>query len=165
METHALFTEKQRFNQWWIWVLLLIVNGMMIFGFVQQVMLKKPLGDHPTSDGGIIFGTLMCILLLTFFITFRLETKIYKGGIAVRFFPLQLKTRYFAFEDIASMEIRQYRPIMEYGGWGIRGFGSNRALNVSGKIGLQLIFKNGQKLLIGTQRGEELMEILKKINK
>lgn len=160
METHALFTEKQRFNQWWIWVILLSVNAVMIYGLVQQIIFKKPFGDNPASDGGIIFGAFMCSLILAVFLSFRLETRIYKGGIAVRFFPLQLKTRYFAFEDIASMEIRQYKPIMEYGGWGIRGFGSNRALNVRGKVGLQLIFKNGQKLLIGTQKSEELENVL-----
>ena len=58
------------------------------------------------------------------------------------------------------MEIREYKPIMEYGGWGIRGFGSNRALNIKGKIGLQLVFKNGQKLLIGTQKADEIVKIL-----
>lgn len=160
METRALFTEKQRFNQWWIWVILIGINGIMIYGLIQQIVFKKPFGDNPASDSGIIFGAFMCSLILAVFLSFSLETRIYKGGIAVRFFPLQLKTRYFAFDDIASMEIREYKPIMEYGGWGIRGFGSNRALNVRGKIGLQLLFKNGQKLLIGTQKGEELEKIL-----
>jgi hypothetical protein len=160
MNSHALFTEKQRFNQWWIWAILISVNAVMLFGLAQQMVFKKPFGENPASDGGIIFGAFMCSLLLIVFVSFRLETKIYQGGIAVRFFPLQLKTRYFAFEDISSMEIREYKPIMEYGGWGIRGFGSNRALNIKGKIGLQLVFKNGQKLLIGTQKADEIVKIL-----
>ena len=49
---------------------------------------------------------------------------------------------------------------MQYGGWGIRGFKSNRAYNVSGKIGLQLEFKNGDKLLVGTQNGQEMNDVL-----
>ncbi|MDP4798243.1 MAG: hypothetical protein NWR50_05200 [Crocinitomicaceae bacterium] len=160
MNSHALFVEKQRFNQWWIWTILISVNAVMLFGLAQQMVFKKPFGENPASDGGIIFGAFMCSLLLIVFVSFRLETKIYQGGIAVRFFPLQLKTRYFAFEDISSMEIREYKPIMEFGGWGIRGFGSNRALNIKGKIGLQLVFKNGQKLLIGTQKAPEIVKIL-----
>lgn len=160
MNSHALFVEKQRFNQWWIWTILISVNAVMLFGLAQQMVFKKAFGENPASDGGIIFGAFMCSLLLIVFVSFRLETKIYQGGIAVRFFPLQLKTRYFAFEDISSMEIREYKPIMEFGGWGIRGFGSNRALNIKGKIGLQLVFKNGQKLLIGTQKAPEIVKIL-----
>ena len=93
MNSHALFTEKQRFNQWWLWAILISVNAVMLFGLEQQMVFKKPFGENPASDGGIIFGAFMSSLLLIVFVSFRLETKIYQGGIAVRFFPLQLKTR------------------------------------------------------------------------
>jgi hypothetical protein len=56
--------------------------------------------------------------------------------------------------------VRKYKPLLEYGGYGIRGFGNNRALNIAGKTGLQLIFKDGRKLLIGTQKGLEMIEML-----
>jgi hypothetical protein len=51
---------------------------------------------------------------------------------------------------------------MEYGGWGIKyGFGGQGLVyNVSGEIGLQLKFKEGEPLLIGTQKGEEIKQIL-----
>ena len=34
------------------------------------------------------------------------------------------------------------------------------AYNVKGKMGLQLVLKNGKKILIGTQKTEELKQIL-----
>ena len=54
---------------------------------------------------------------------------------------------------------------MEYGGWGLRLglFGNGKAFNVSGDKGLQLEFTDNKKLLIGTNRPEELTETLIKI--
>jgi hypothetical protein len=41
--------------------------------------------------------------------------------------------------------------------WGsLRGFGSNRAYNVKGDQGVQLVLTNGDRVLIGTQRPQEL---------
>jgi hypothetical protein len=42
----------------------------------------------------------------------------------------------------------------------LRYFKNKRAYNVSGDKGLQLILKNGKKLLSGTQKGRELNEFL-----
>jgi hypothetical protein len=55
-------------------------------------------------------------------------------------------------------EARTYRPILEYGGWGIRysPFGQGCAYNVSGNRGVQLELADGQRILIGSQRAEEL---------
>jgi TATA-box binding protein (TBP) (component of TFIID and TFIIIB) len=39
-----------------------------------------------------------------------------------------------------------------------------KAYNVSGNQGVQLFFTNGKKLLIGTQKPEEITAILKQIN-
>jgi hypothetical protein len=57
--------------------------------------------------------------------------------------------------------------IIEYGGWGIRKTfsGKGTAYNVKGKNGLQLVFKNGDRLLIGTQKAEELKETLLTLGK
>ncbi len=112
------------------------------------------------SDSGLIFGTIAISLLSALFFVFRLETNITEEAISVRFFPLHLKFRKYLWSDIETAEVRKYKPLLEYGGYGIRGFGNNRALNIAGKTGLQLIFKDGRKLLIGTQKGLEMIEML-----
>jgi hypothetical protein len=55
--------------------------------------------------------------------------------------------------------------LTEYGGWGLRLglFGKGTAFNVSGDIGLQLEFTDDRKLLIGTNKPDELIETLNKI--
>ena len=107
MNSHALFTEKQRFNQWWIWAILISVNAVMLFGLAQQMVFKKPFGENPASDGGIIFGAFMCSLLLIVFVSFRLETRIYKGGKLIReewHYPESLDLIFRAIEGIRIIQ-------------------------------------------------------------
>jgi hypothetical protein len=61
--------------------------------------------------------------------------------------------------------IRKYNPIKDYGGWGIRwgSFRKGNAYNMSGNMGLQLVFKDGKKLLFGTQRSSELDQIIEQL--
>ena len=58
--------------------------------------------------------------------------------------------------------MRQYSPIGEFGGWGIKyGFGgAGKVYNVSGNQGLQLVYHDGSKLLIGSKRPEEIQKII-----
>jgi hypothetical protein len=52
--------------------------------------------------------------------------------------------------------VRTYRPIRDYGGWGIRYGRNGKAYNVSGNRGVMLEFSHGQKLLIGSQKPGDL---------
>jgi hypothetical protein len=157
---NTLFSESQRFRQWWVWALLIGVEGLMIYGLNQQIFLKKPFGTNPTNDSGIIIGVASITLVLIAFWFIRLNTSIDNQGIHVQFFPFHLKNKSYVWKDIQSLEVRRYRPLLEFGGWGIRGIGKNRALNISGNVGLQIYFKNGKKLLIGTQKGDELRMLI-----
>lgn len=62
--------------------------------------------------------------------------------------------------------VRQYSPLAEYGGWGLRLglFGKGTSYNVSYDKGLQLEFTDNKKLLIGTNKSDELTETFKKLN-
>jgi hypothetical protein len=51
-----------------------------------------------------------------------------------------------------------YSSLRDYGGWGIRYGSKGKAYNVSGSRGVRLELSNGKRLLIGSQRPEELSE-------
>ena len=100
------------------------------------------------------------IIPLLYFI--ELETKITKDTIYVKLFPFHWNYIEIPFSEIKKFEARKYRPIIEYGGWGLRwGFKNGKAYNIKGNMGLQLEFNNGKKLLIGTQKPDELTNALK----
>lgn len=158
MSNEILFTERQRFKQWWIWLILLGVNAVFIFRIFRQIMGLQPIGQNTMSDTGLIVVTTVSILLTILFLNFRLDTLIKKDGIYVRFYPIHLKFNHYAWQSLTKSFIREYSPISEYGGWGLRYglFGKGKAYSVSGNKGLQLELTNNKKLLIGTNKPDEL---------
>ena len=80
------------------------------------------------------------------------------NAVRLRFFPLIRRT--IPLTEIQSCEARTYRPIREYGGWGIRWGFSGMAFNVSGDRGVQLVLAGRKRLLIGSQRADELAAII-----
>lgn len=148
----TLYREKQKFNQWWLWLLLLLTAGMSAFaGYTEYV--------STGSWSGIIGGLIAIFAALVPMALLEMRTTITKEGIVVAFWPFA-KWR-IAREDIAEASVRTYSPLGEYGGWGIRGGASGRAYNVSGNQGLQLRLHNGKKILIGTQQAELLAEFIR----
>ncbi len=165
MEDKTLFSEQQRFKQIWLWILLLGINGFFFFGLIKQLIFGEKLGNRPMSNGGLVITTLLILLISILVISTRLDTVIKTDGMYVRLFPIQWTFRFYSWDKLQQLYVRQYSPIGEYGGWGFRGFRSNRALNISGDKGIQLIMRDGTKLLIGTQKADEVREILRKLGR
>jgi hypothetical protein len=165
LNNEILFTESQRFKQWWLWLILLSFNGLFLFGVFKQVIEKQQFGDNPMSNEGLLTATVLTIIITILFVNYRLDTKIKTDGIYVRFFPFHIKFKHYTWDKLTKSFVRQYSPLTEYGGWGLRLglFGNGKAFNVSGDKGLQLEFTDNKKLLIGTNRPEELTETLIKI--
>ncbi len=158
MEKQPLFYEKQRFNQWWLWLLLAVI-GYFVFEPVYFSITKN---ESLSSDQWVGFIILGLVVLL--FVLVKLETKIQEDGIYVRFFPFILKFRFYPWDSISIAMVRKYSPLMEYGGWGVRWGGNGTAYNIKGNKGLQVKFKNGNALLIGTQKPEEMQRVLDGLN-
>jgi hypothetical protein len=168
--SRILFTEEQRMNILWvnllmgvIWVGILVFFG---FAFYTQFSLGKPFGDKPVSDIGMISIFLVIFLQmagLTILLYFsRLITEVRENGIFYRYPPFIAKYKQIDPAQIGEYGVRQYKPIKEFGGWGIK-TGSRkygRGYTISGDTGLQLVFKDGKKVLIGTQRPEALKKAM-----
>lgn len=155
------FTETQRFRQWWLWVLMVVSVLPIPAMWVVEYGEGKEL-DH----WELIAVSVVPLLVLLLFFVMKLTTRIDSTGIHYRFFPFHFKERTIAWDDIDNAHVRKYKPIGEYGGWGLRyGFKYGRAINVSGDMGLQLVLKNGKKVLIGTQKTREVDAVLRDLGK
>lgn len=161
---NVLFSETQRFRQWWIWVLMFIPFAVVFWLIYCAINVPDDRGLPPFEMGLIIVVSILAVLL---FYIIRMDTYITEKGIGVRFYPFHLKFRFYIWSDIDQYFIRKYSPIGEYGGWGIRwGFGGRgRAFNVSGNQGLQLVFRDGKKLLIGTNQPAAMEEAINKLDR
>lgn len=161
----VLFTEKQKFRQKWLIFFVVITLAFAAWGFIQQIILGRPFGNNPAPDGLLILFVLVPVVIFSFILSLTLHTRIDQHGITYRYAPVHRKSRLIKWELVKSCYVREYRPIAEYGGWGFRRGRSGMAFNVSGSKGLQIIFKDGKKMLLGTQKPDELGRVLEKLHK
>lgn len=157
------FREVQYFRQIWLWALVISLMGLAWYSFIQQIIAKIPFGTRPAPDilvigVWILFGCIFPVLAYTA----RLITEVRGDGIYIRFIPFHRKFQTMPFEAIQTYEARTYRPLKEYGGWGIRYGTGGKAYNVSGDRGVQLVLLSGRKILLGSQRSEELVLAIEK---
>ncbi len=157
---NVTYCEVQRFRQIWIWLLIVLLAGIAWYGFLQQIALGKPFGGNPAPDLTMwIFWIAFGVGFPLFLYSVKLIVEVKEDGIHIRFFPLHSRT--ILFKNLTSYEVRQYRPILDYGGWGIRWRpGKGWAYNVSGNRGVQLELSNGKQLLIGSQDAEKLAQMI-----
>jgi len=113
----------------------------------------------------VVFGIGVPTAITALFFLLKLETEVRSDGLYVRYFPFHIRFKRFAADELSEYYARKYKPIREYGGWGIRCglFGKGKAYNTSGNKGVQLVFKNGKRLLIGSQKAEELENAIRSI--
>lgn len=141
------YRESQKFNQWWLW----IMNFVLFAGLAYM-------GYDSWSNGGdlmaAVIGPLTMALVMIMLATIELRTVITEDGLEVKFWPFG-RRRIFKSE-IRLARVRKYSPLREFGGWGYRIGPGGKAFNMQGNMGLQLEMKDGDKLLIGTRKPEEL---------
>jgi len=155
-----LFTEKQRFNQWWIWLLIISTCFVPFIGIYKQIINGEPFGNNLMSNNSLILATVVSLSVIVLFLLMRLETKITKEGISFKFFPLV--KRYYSFDKIETYKLINYGFV---GGWGIRftmKYGT--VYNTKGTKGLFIKLKNGKTMVIGTQKPQELEKVVAQLN-
>jgi hypothetical protein len=152
-----IYREVQQFRQVWIWVIVPVLAGLVWYAAVRQLLLHRPFGGRPMPDILlVIFWFIFGIGLPALFFFGQLVTEVRDDGIYICFFPFHRSLRRIAFTEVKQYKVQTYRPITEYGGWGIRYGCKGKAYNVSGDRGVQIELLNGKRLLIGSQRAEEL---------
>ena len=146
-ESQEYFREEQRFRQPWLWLIVLGAAGIAWYAAVGQLVLGRPFGDRPASDGLLlVFLLAFGVGLPLFFRALRLVTVVDAGGVHFRFIPFQMAARVIPPEYISSYAARTYRPLVEYGGWGIRSGRGGDAYNVSGDRGVQFVLAGGKRV-------------------
>jgi hypothetical protein len=162
MTQQVLFRERQRFTQFWLWVVVVCVAALFWAGFISQVLLGDSFGHNPVSDVQLsVLFALMGIGFPIFFYKMSLTTEVQPGELVVRFWPFHLRPVHVQLHTVRDYERIIYDPIREYGGWGIRWSSRGKAYNISGTEGVRLHFYNQKPVLIGSQSPGELFEAIR----
>lgn len=149
-----LFKERQRFNQWYIWTLLLVI-------FMFPLTLIAIGIPHDDRSGIIIMAIIGLILVLVFF-SINLKTEYNRESITINLFPFTGE-RNIPWSDVESFSIQQYIFV----GFGLRIQSKSNTVyyNISGNVGLHLLLKSGETVVIGTRQAEKLSSFLDMISK
>jgi len=156
-----VYIEEQRFNQPLVIVGLSI--AFIVVGFSTMKEWETIAQGSFTEKIGGLSSLLIILLVSLLFTNLNLKTRIDEKGIYYQYKPLHFSFRLVTWERISKCYIRNYDGISEYGGWGIK-FSfrkkKGKAFTTKGTIGLQIELKNGKKILIGTQKKDELQRVL-----
>ncbi|HWJ25485.1 MAG TPA: hypothetical protein VNS32_03025, partial [Flavisolibacter sp.] len=158
------FEEQQQFRQRWVYmvyVLLFALLVLFIYADIEQIIFGRLFGDKPASNFVLILLTLFILSLLVLLYYIKLETLISDEGVCFRWRPFQKTYRKFDWGEIGKAEIINY-GFVGYG-WRLTPYGT--IYNVAGDTGLQLHLKSGKKVVLGTQKANELADFLRQINR
>ncbi|WP_380676926.1 DUF6141 family protein [Salinigranum sp. GCM10025319] len=142
-----MYREVQRFRQLWLWVLL---GGI--------ALLVVMLGSISWLGLGIVGA------VAVFLYSLRLETEVRDDGIYLKMWPLHRSFRRIPWSEIDRYESRAYRPLREFGGWGIRWAPGKLAYTVSGNQGIWLQRTSGRSVLIGSQHVDEFATAIDEVH-
>ena len=90
IQQEVLFTEDQRFRQWWLWLIILGTDAVFLFWVCKQLILKVQVGDNPMSDSALLASTLGIILVTLLLFYTRLTTQIKKRRYLFEIFPISM---------------------------------------------------------------------------
>jgi hypothetical protein len=152
----AIYREEQRFG-WWVYALMVLMVAMAWAIFEGRGLVRPGLFGHRAQQLFLAVSAGMALPVVFMLGILRMTTVVTPIDVRVwfGFFPTYRRTIFIA--NISSAEVVQYRPIADCGGWGIRvGRDGERVLNARGNRGVRLHLVDGSKILIGSQRPEEL---------
>lgn len=163
MTRPVLFREVQRWRDvWWVIALVFGLAAIQWWVFFIQIVRGIPVGNNPGSDTlVVVIWLIFGIGFPLFFLWLRMVVEVDQGAVTIVYRPFV--NRRIPLDDIVRLELRVYRPLGEFGGWGVRGFGAHVAYNVRGNNGVELTLVDGRRVMIGSQRTTELAEAIHRV--
>lgn len=153
-----MIIEKQKFKNKTIWIIVLLLNCFLLYGVIKQLVYKIPFGDNPAPNLLLLLFLATSLLILLMLYLIYLKVVINEKEIIIQFYPFT--RRVIQLKEIKNIEIVEYRPLRDYGGWGIRYGKKGRAYTIGGKLGLSISLLNNKNILVGIQN-EKNYEALK----
>jgi hypothetical protein len=150
------YQEKQNFRKPGTWIFvsatMLPVNGVLLYGLYQQLVLGEPWGSEPNSDISLILVTLIIMIFsaIIFWLILSVELVVEIKDKAVYYQFRPFKNKVINFSDLLSWEVKSIKPIFGFAGYGLRITTKSKAYIVNGKNALFLKPKKGKQIVIDT---------------
>lgn len=161
-EAEILFSETQQFTKPSVSNFIKVLMGVVFITLIISLVVQK---GRMTDYNRLLIILLPLLLVINIILGSKLITQIRTDGIYVRFPPWQPKFSIYNWADIAEIFVRDYGAMREFMGWGIRYAPGKMGYIVAGTSCIEIVFKNGNKVIVTTQRKVDVNEVLKRIEK
>ncbi len=155
-QTKIRFIEVQTFRQGGVGILIAL---LLFVGLLIVVSSTMATGIHAGSVIGICVFAGVTFLLMSAKLTIRVTD----DGLSAQYWPMHWRPVRIDLGTVVTVEAKTYRPILEYGGWGLRYRPKGKAYNVRGNRGVLLTFRGGRSLLLGSQRAKDLAQAIESV--
>jgi len=133
-----------------------IAAGVVVLG-VAIVLSQSDLPDAERRSA-LLTVLFLPLLLAAVLLFFRLRTQVGHERLVVGF-PLGLR-RTIPLSEIRSAEPVTYRPLRDFGGWGLRFGRAGMIYSTRGNRAVRLHMSSGKVVFVGSQRPEELAQAI-----
>lgn len=118
-------------------------------------------------DEGWVWGTcvyiaisvLISVILIGFCFGGQ-RTAVTRQDLTVRWGVIGLRVLYLKTAEMAAVELHEFAPLRDFGGYGIRFGGGMKAYYLRGNHGVKISMINGKKYLIGSDHPERLLTVV-----
>jgi hypothetical protein len=159
-DSRIVFREIQKFPLRRIAIALASPPLFMLGLLIWQVVLGHTWGTHAMSNGEVIGWTVFLWLIYFRLITIRLVTQVRRGELVIAMSGLW-RLRRIPLDKARSVETIDHDPALDFGGYGIRTNRAGKAYIAGGGRGVRLTLPNGERLVVGSQRSDELAAALR----
>lgn len=155
----VVYREEQNFD-WRMYALVALAEALVVatlVWFYQRGHLPSPGASPRELALSLVAAAALSVPLLVLVGLLRMTTEVTPTDVRVWFGWVPTYRRFVPVGAVQKIEVVSYRPVADYGGWGIRtGRDGERVLNARGNRGVRLDLSDGTRLLIGSQRPEVL---------
>jgi hypothetical protein len=153
------FHEEQRIRQLGFRLSVLaaaLPSWALLFGIIFD-----PIRNDARALSAILFTWFSIGVLLPAFVTaVKLTTEVRADGVYYCFSPIHLRFHRIGMDQMARFEALRYRPLLQYGGWGLRVRYRKRAYSISGDRGVQITMPDGRTVLFGSLKAEAFADAI-----
>lgn len=121
--------------------------------------------DVPVALRIPIATALMLAALALRLVVAGLTVRVDDSGLFLHLGAVPLLHRRVSFDEVIGLDVVRYRPIREFGGWGIRGWGKKKAWTARGNQAVRLRLSDDRELYIGSDVPRRLAERIRTIGR
>ena len=142
-------------------MLVLITPSLFSGLLIQDILFNTDSSDSMYSNP-LLLIIIIAISAAPIFLIYlaKLDTNVRDEGLFIKFRAFHRRWVMLPFHDIAAATAITFKPLKDFGGWGIRYGPMGKAYNVSGNKGVLLEFEEGPSILIGSNNSEVLCSLI-----